>query len=143
MGVGEMPDDRKTAFTTEALDMLRLPLDEDLVTKKVKDVVTIRILEYPDAINQADRIFGKNMWEAIIQDVKVMHGGYAMVVRVEVKAGDHVITRDGVSFREFGGSGIADHILALSECFHDAMKMSLQSFGDQFGLTLDDSAWND
>ena len=137
-----MTDDRKTAFTTEALGMLSLPIDEELVTKKMKDGVTMRILEYPDAINQADRIFGEGMWEATVKDVRVESGDrYQMVVRVEVKAGDHVVIREGVALQAIGGRCLEDHILALSECFHSGMKMALETFGDQFGLGLDGSSW--
>jgi len=98
------------------------------------------------AIAEANRIFGFDGWSYRIVEMTECHTptknekgnhGVSFIARVEVTAGG--VTREDVGY----GSGFASQIgdayeSAVKESVTDALKRSLRTFGNPFGLALYD-----
>lgn len=101
------------------------------------------------AIAEANRIFGYDGWDrALVSLAQVaepyeVNGNkrvaYRATVRVTVRAGETVITRDGTGYGSGIGKDLNDaHESAVKEAETDAMKRALMTFGNPFGLALYD-----
>ena len=110
-----------------------------------------QILSYVEGwhvIAEANRIFGfaawdrqtlnsQCVWEGSIDGVRSC--SYTARVRVIVRAGDTVVTREGSGFGHGVGHSPGEaHEKALKEAETDAMKRALATFGNPFGLALYD-----
>jgi recombination DNA repair RAD52 pathway protein len=144
-------------FDEQQLSLLRAPLSRDHVKTRTQAGRTLSYLEGWVAIAEANRIFGFDGWDRETIECRCVSekpciigaGGqyekpgfrvsYVGKVRVTVRAGECVIVREGTGY----GSGIdADigeaHESAAKECETDALKRSLMTFGNPFGLALYD-----
>jgi hypothetical protein len=98
------------------------------------------------ALAQANRIFGFDGWDRETIETKCLqqresrgHCGAlcSARVRITVRAGDMVITRDGHGTGEaYGDSAGEVHDRALKAAETDATKRALATFGQAFGLAL-------
>ena len=129
-------------------------LDGLLSPDRIKSRDGMSYIEAWDATYTANEIFGFDGWdrytisEKVVQQVECKIGqkkydgyrvGYVTRVRIVVRAGDMVITKEGTG----GGQGIdrdlfKAHEGAAKEAESDAMKRALTQFGNQFGLALYD-----
>ena len=134
------------AFTETQLGELGAGLRRSHIKKNPKG---FDYIEGWHAIAEANRIFGFDGWDR--QTLEMVQLGepelvgatwrvaYRCRVKIIVRAGDAVITRDGTGY----GSGIVKdirdaHESAAKEAETDAMKRALMTFGNQFGLALYD-----
>jgi Rad52/22 family double-strand break repair protein len=137
-----------TAFTEAQLKSLEAKLDSKHVrTRRVQDT-TLAYVEGWHVIAEANRIFGYDAWDRHTLSTRCVWSGsanhhygaaYVAKVRIAVRAGAIVITREGC------GSGSAKaatpgeaHELALKGAETDATKRALATFGNPFGLALYD-----
>ena len=136
------------AFTEAQVKSLEAKLNAKHVrTRRVQDT-TLAYVEGWHVIAEANRIFGYDAWDrhtlstrCVWSDSANHHFGAAYIakVRIAVRAGSIVITREGC------GSGSAKastpgeaHELALKAAETDATKRALATFGNPFGLALYD-----
>jgi len=135
------------SFTDTQIDQLSAKLNSAHVKKNPKGYDYV---EGWHAMSEANRIFGFDGWNREIMNLKCLHDpyqndkdnwgvSYGCTVRITVRAGDVVITRDGTGY----GSGFAKdigsaHESAIKEAETDAMKRAFTTFGNQFGLALYD-----
>jgi Rad52/22 family double-strand break repair protein len=137
-----------TAFTDAQVKSLEAKLDSKHVrTRRVQDT-TLPYVEGWHVIAEANRIFGYDAWDRHTLSTRCVWSGsanqhygaaYVAKVRIAVRAGTIVITREGC------GSGSAKaatpgeaHELALKGAETDATKRALATFGNPFGLALYD-----
>lgn len=133
-------------FSPDQTKLLTAPLSKANVKKNPRGYDYV---EGWHAIAEANRIFGFDGWDRqTIEMVQLgdpelvgnnWRVGYRCRVRITVRAGDTVITRDGTGY----GSGIVKdirdaHESAAKEAETDAMKRALMTFGNPFGLALYD-----
>jgi hypothetical protein len=136
------------AFTEAQVKNLEAKLDAKHVrTRRVQDT-TLAYVEGWHVIAEANRIFGYDAWDRHTLSTRCVWSGaanhhfgaaYIAKVRISVRAGAIVITREGC------GSGSARapapseaHELALKAAETDATKRALATFGNPFGLALYD-----
>jgi hypothetical protein len=136
------------AFTDTQVKSLEAKLDSKHVrTRQVQDT-TLAYVEGWHVIAEANRIFGYDAWDRHTLSTRCVWSGsanhhhsaaYIAKVRIAVRAGAIVITREGC------GSGRAKattpgeaHELALKGAETDATKRALATFGNPFGLALYD-----
>jgi hypothetical protein len=136
------------AFTEAQVKNLEAKLDSKHVrTRQVQDT-TLAYVEGWHVIAEANRIFGYDAWDRHTLSTRCVWSGFAnhlhaasytAKVRIAVRAGTIVITREGC------GSGSAKastpgeaHELALKAAETDATKRALATFGNPFGLALYD-----
>ena len=136
------------AFTEAQVKSLEAKLDSKHVrTRRVQDT-TLAYVEGWHVIAEANRIFGYDAWDRHTLSTRCVWSGsanqhyaaaYIAKVRIAVRAGAIVITREGC------GSGSAKastpgeaHELALKAAETDATKRALATFGNPFGLALYD-----
>ncbi len=110
--------------------------------------MTLSYIEGWHVIAEANRIFGFDAWdretvwaECVWQDVRGQSKAcaYAARVRVRVRAGDTLVSRDGSGVGQGTGATLGEaHESALKEAETDAMKRALMTFGNLFGLALYD-----
>lgn len=125
---------------------LAAPLDRSNVKKNPRGYDYV---EGWHAIAEANRIFGFDGWDRATVEMRMLGDpeqvsgnwrvAYHCRVRITVRAGECVITRDGSGY----GSGIVKdirdaHESAIKEAETDAMKRALMTFGNPFGLALYD-----
>lgn len=137
------------AFTDAQVAQLRAKLDGDAVKQRSQAGRSFSYIEGWHAIAECNRIFGFDAWDRETVELRLLgeprevdgkwRVGYMAKVRIEVRAGDTTIARDGCGF----GSGIdrdvgQAHESALKEAETDAMKRALMTFGNPFGLALYD-----
>ena len=136
------------AFNEAQVKNLEAKLDSKHVrTRRVQDT-TLAYVEGWHVIAEANRIFGYDAWDRHTLSTRCVWSGsanqhyaaaYIAKVRIAVRAGAIVITREGC------GSGNAKaptpgeaHELALKAAETDATKRALATFGNPFGLALYD-----
>jgi Rad52/22 family double-strand break repair protein len=136
------------AFTEAQMKHLEAKLDAKHVrTRQIRDT-TLTYVEGWHVIAEANRIFGYDAWDRHTLSTRCVWSGssnqchsaaYVAKVRIAVRAGAIVITREGC------GSGSAKaatpgeaHELALKGAETDATKRALATFGNPFGLALYD-----
>ena len=136
------------AFTEAQVKSLGAKLNAKHVrTRRVQDT-TLAYVEGWHVIAEANRIFGYDAWDRHTLSTRCVWSGaanhhfaaaYIAKVRIAVRAGAIVITREGC------GSGNAKaptpgeaHELALKAAETDATKRALATFGNPFGLALYD-----
>jgi DNA recombination protein Rad52 len=136
------------AFSEAQVKNLEAKLDSKHVrTRRVEDT-TLAYVEGWHVIAEANRIFGYDAWDrhtlstrCVWSDAANHHfaAAYTAKVRIAVRAGSIVITREGC------GSGSAKaptpgeaHERALKAAETDATKRALATFGNPFGLALYD-----
>ena len=98
-------------------------------------------------IAEANRIFGYDAWDRRTLSthcvwsgsLRQQHGAaYIARVRIVVRAGDVVITREGCGSGNAKAKPGEAHELALKAAETDATKRALATFGNPFGLALYD-----
>ena len=136
------------AFSEAQLKNLEAKLDaKHIRTRRVQDT-TLAYVEGWHVIAEANRIFGYDAWDRHTLSTRCVWSNsanhhyaaaYIAKVRIAVRAGSIVITREGC------GSGSAKaptpgeaHELALKAAETDATKRALATFGNPFGLALYD-----
>jgi hypothetical protein len=133
-------------FTDRQIRRLRARLPQRHVRERQADGITLHYLEGWHVIAEANRIFGFDGW-----DRETVHSqcvwtkqlgsrfsaAYVVRIRIKVRAGEAVISREG------SGAGEATsitpgqaHELALKAAETDATKRALATFGNAFGLSL-------
>ena len=135
-------------FKEQQVKDLTAPLSKANVKKNPKG---FDYVEGWHAIAEANRIFGFDAWDRQtlemrqLGDPEQVNGNWRVAyhcrVRITVRAGETLITRDGSGY----GSGIVKDIRdahegAIKEAETDAMKRALMTFGNPFGLALYDKA---
>lgn len=135
-------------FNDQQIKDLSAPLSKAHVKKNPKG---FDYVEGWHAIAEANRIFGFDAWDRQtlemrqLGDPEQVNGNWRVAyhcrVRITVRAGETLITRDGSGY----GSGIVKDIRdahegAIKEAETDAMKRALMTFGNPFGLALYDKA---
>ncbi|MEA5414821.1 RAD52 family DNA repair protein [Synechococcus sp. BA-132 BA5] len=154
---GSAPEAQPSGFSPEQLAALTAPLDRANVRQREQGRSRVSYLEGWQVIAEANRIFGFDGWQrqtiavrcvaqaerTIGRDQKPGWGvTYTARVRVTVTAGGlPPLIREGSG----AGHGIdvdlgQAHESALKEAETDAMKRSLMTFGNPFGLALYDKA---
>ena len=129
----------------DTIKILEEKLKPAHISKRSKGSTSLSYIESHHAIREANRAFGFDGWSydivelSKVSEEKNANGNHVIgyIARVVVTVGD--ITREDVGF----GSGIAKmladaHEGATKEAVSDAMKRSLRTFGDIFGLALYD-----
>ena len=135
-------------FADKQLKALNAKLLAKHVRTRVEAGTTLSYVEGWHVIAEANRIFGFDGWDRqTVSSQCVWEGSfggqkrcsYVARVRINVRAGDAVIVREGSGTGH--GSGLTPgeaHELAVKESETDAMKRALMTFGNQFGLALYD-----
>lgn len=138
-----------TGFSDAQKKQLAAPLNASNVKSRQQAGQNLSYIEGWFAIAEANRIFGFDGWGRELVAMKQLgeprevngkwRVAYMATVRIRVMAGGTEIVRDGSGF----GSGIDKdvgqaHESALKEAETDAMKRSLMTFGNPFGLALYD-----
>jgi DNA recombination protein Rad52 len=136
------------AFSEAQVKNLEAKLDSKHVrTRRVEDA-TLAYVEGWHVVAEANRIFGYDAWDRHTLSTRCVWSdaanhryaaAYTAKVRIAVRAGSIVITREGC------GSGSAKastpgeaHELALKAAETDATKRAFATFGNPFGLALYD-----
>jgi DNA recombination protein Rad52 len=138
------------AFTDTQTRSLQAKLNAKHVQSRTQDGRTLSYIEGWHAITEANRIFGFDGWDRETVEARSVweghHGklhlcAYIARVRIRVRAGDHVIVREGCGSGHGRGliAGEA-HESALKEAETDATKRALSTFGSPFGLALYDKS---
>ena len=135
-------------FRDEQVKLLSGRLDEKFVRTRQQAGKSLSYIEGWHVIAEANRIFGFDGWdretvsaECIWQDVRrePKACAYAARVRIRVRAGDAVVTREGSGVGHGSGASLGEaHESALKEAETDATKRALATFGNLFGLALYD-----
>jgi DNA recombination protein Rad52 len=135
-------------FTVKQRRLLAAKLKHRHVKSRSSQGGSISYLEGWHVIAEANRIFGYDSWDrqtlyprCIWSDRQASHTAvlYSTKVRITVRAGGEVITREGIG-AGFGRapSEEAAHEIALKSAETDATKRALATFGNSFGLALYD-----
>lgn len=140
------------AFTDAQARLLAGKLHEKHVRTREERGFTLSYIEAWHAIDEANRVFGFEGWdrETIAAECVWVDGrrdpkvcAYTARVRIRVRAGDTVVSRDGSGVGHGTGATLGDaHESALKEAETDATKRALTTFGNLFGLALYDKAQN-
>jgi hypothetical protein len=139
-------------FSDAQTKLLAGKLSEKAVKTRKQDGRLLSYIEGWYAIAEANRIFGFDGWDretletqCIWQDAKreAKSCAYVARVRIRVRAGDWVISRDGSGTGHGSAPSLGEaHESALKEAETDATKRALATFGNLFGLALYDRAQN-
>lgn len=141
-------------FTDHQTEMLKAKLDAAHVKTRSQAGRSLSYIEAWQATAEANTVFGFSGWDSETLDLRVVAEGpreigqrrepgfgvsYTCRVRVTVRAGGEIVTRDGIG----AGHGIdrdlgQAHESAAKEAESDALKRALKSFGWRFGLALYD-----
>lgn len=139
-----------TVFSAEQQRALAAPLNRANVKKRSQSGQQLSYIEGWHAIAEANRIFGFDAWDRETIELRCVAErertigrqenpgwGVTYVARVRIRVGS--IVRDGCG----AGHGIdrdlgQAHESAIKEAETDAMKRSLMTFGNPFGLALYD-----
>ena len=136
------------AFTDTQARQLKAKLNGQKVRTRKANGTTLHYIEGWYAIAEANRIFGFAAWDRRTVKTHCVWTGtdhpyylaaYTAKVRIRVRAGDIIVTRDGSGSGE--GRGLSPgqaHELALKSAETDATKRALATFGNPFGLALYD-----
>jgi len=136
------------AFTDAQTRLLSGKLNQRHVRIREVRGRTLSYVEGWHVIAEANRIFGFEGWDReIVWCQCVWEDGrrdpracaYAARVRIRVRAGDAIISREGSGVGHGTGATLGEaHESALKEAETDAMKRALTTFGNLFGLALYD-----
>ena len=139
-------------FTDAQNRLLAGKLSANAVKTRKQDGRLLSYIEGWHAIAEANRIFGFDGWdretveaECIWQEAKGEPKACAYVarVRIRVRAGDWVVSRDGSGTGHGSGATLGEaHESAVKEAETDATKRALATFGNLFGLALYDREQN-
>ena len=135
-------------FSDEQRRALEAKLNPKNVHVRTEGERELSYIEGWHAVAEANRVFGFEGWDretvsttVVSQSVKggLANCSYVARVRIRVRAGDHLIVREGSG----AGHGVSiipgeAHERALKEAETDATKRALSTFGNVFGLALYD-----
>ena len=134
------------SFTTTQVRKLRSKRKPQPIQTREADGVTLSYLEGWHVVAEANRIFGFEGWdrETVSSDcvwTKQVNGRYCAAyvcrIRVRVRAGDVLITREGSGAGESNAASPGQaHEFAAKAAETDATKRALMTFGNAFGLSL-------
>ena len=140
------------AFTDAQIRMLSGKLNEKFVKTRAERGLTLSYVEAWHVIDEANRVFGFEGWdrETVWAECVWADGrrdpkscSYAVRVRIRVRAGEGIVSRDGSGVGHGTGATLGEaHESALKEAETDATKRALTTFGNLFGLALYDKAQN-
>ena len=136
------------AFTEAQVKSLEAKLDAKHVkTRQVQDI-SLNYVEGWHVIAEANRIFGYDAWDRQTLSTRCVWSGttsrqyaaaYTAKVRISVRAGAIIITREGCGSGEAKAISPGEaHEIALKAAETDATKRALATFGNPFGLALYD-----
>src|SRR4029453_9679615 len=135
------------AFSEAQVKNLEAKLDSKHVrTRRVEDA-TLAYVEGWHVVAEANRIFGYDAWDRHTLSTRCVWSevsnhryaaAYTAKVRIAVRAGAIVITREGCGSGSAKASTPGAHDLALKAAETDATKRALATFGNPFGLALYD-----
>jgi DNA recombination protein Rad52 len=136
------------SFSDKQRKALRAKLSWRHVKTRAVSSGTIAYVEGWHAIAEANRIFGYDCWDRTTVSPRCLWSEtrrglfacfYSTKVRITVRAGASVITREGIG-TGFGQSPVPEtaHEMALKAAETDATKRALATFGNPFGLALYD-----
>jgi DNA recombination protein Rad52 len=133
-------------FTASQVRKLRSKLKPQNVRTREADGVSLSYLEGWHVMAEANRIFGFDGWdrETLSSEcvwTKQVNGRYCAAyvtrVRIRVRAGDVLITREGSGAGESSAASPGQaHEYAAKAAETDATKRALMTFGNAFGLSL-------
>ena len=134
------------SFTQTQVRKLRAKLKPQHIRTREADGITLSYLEGWHVIAEANRVFGFEGWdrETVSSDcvwTKQVNGRYCAAyvcrIRVRVRAGDVLITREGSGAGESNAATPGQaHEFAAKAAETDATKRALMTFGNAFGLSL-------
>ena len=127
---------------------LRSKLRHANVRSRIHNGTTLHYIEGWKVVAEANRIFGHENWDRETRTPTCIWSDrqrgqvvclYSTQVRISVRAGDTIVTRDGVG-TGFGRSSSPEgaHEMAMKAAETDATKRALATFGNPFGLALYD-----
>ena len=127
---------------------LRSKLRHANVRSRIHNGTTLHYIEGWKAVAEANRIFGHENWDRETRAPTCIWSDrqrgqvvclYSTQVRISVRAGDTIVTRDGVG-TGFGRASSPEgaHEMAMKAAETDATKRALATFGNPFGLALYD-----
>ena len=144
--------DQTDGFADSQVIELSQPLNSRNVKTRTGGGLRLSFIEGHHAIREANRIFGFGLWDRRIAElvpvaeIEEESGGgkrWRVTVRVQVQIIVQVpdakedICREGVGFGHGTAKNIGEaHEAAAREAETDAMKGALMTFGNQFGLGL-------
>ncbi len=138
------------AFTDQQTAQLKAKLKRRHIRTRQDHDRTLSYIEGWHAIAEANRIFGFDGWDRTTTASSCIWQGqvngqfactYAVRVKINVRAGEAQVTREGNGCAYATGSTAAEaYEFALKAAETDATKRALATFGNQFGLSLYDSA---
>ena len=135
-----------SGFSSKQLKRLsRLP-DPTQIYRRIRGGRELSYIPGWLAISEANALFGYSGWDRQTIELEKLFDrtshegttcGYSARVRLVVRAGDTIVTREATGF----GYGIARlmvdaHEIALKSAETDATKRALATFGNRFGLSL-------
>ena len=134
------------AFTQTQVRKLAGKLPERFVKTRNERGSTLSYVEGWHVIDEANRVFGFDGWdretvsaECVWQDARIRACSYAVRVRITVRAGKTIVSREGTGLGHGTGATVGEaHESALKEAETDATKRALITFGNLFGLALYD-----
>ena len=135
-------------FSQNQNKALNAKLSATHVRTRVKNGFTLSYVEGWRVIFEANRIFGFDGWDRETVDSSCIWKdnrsgraacSYVARVRIQVRAGDHLIVREGTGAGHCEANNMGEaHENALKEAETDATKRALSTFGNSFGLALYD-----
>ncbi len=135
-------------FSKNQSKALNGKLSASHVRTRIKNGTTLSYVEGWHVIFEANRIFGFDGWDRETVDSRCIWKGnrsgrpacsYMARVRIQVRAGDHLVVREGTGAGHCEANNIGEaHENALKEAETDATKRALSTFGNSFGLALYD-----
>ncbi len=135
-------------FSTKQVRALKQRLNRAHVQTREVDGKPVDYIEGWFAISEANAIFGFSGWDREMTHFERVFErgqndwtscGYLARVRVRVRAGDAVTTREGTGFGLAKARNVGEaHERALKAAETDATKRALATFGNRFGLSLYD-----
>lgn len=134
------------AFKPTQVRKLSGKLPERFVKTRTERGMMLSYVEGWHVIDEANRVFGFDGWdretvaaECVCQDARIKACSYAVRVRIKVRAGKTIVSREGAGIGHGSGPTLGEaHESALKEAETDATKRALITFGNLFGLALYD-----
>jgi DNA recombination protein Rad52 len=133
-------------FTPSQVRKLRSRLKPQNVRTREADGISLSYLEGWHVVSEANRIFGFDGWDRETLSSECVWtkqvnsrycAAYVTRVRIRVRAGDAVITREGSGAGESSAATPGQaHEFAAKAAETDATKRALMTFGNAFGLSL-------
>jgi DNA recombination protein Rad52 len=146
--MAHIPSTHATGLRRSQIKKLVAKLDRRHVHQRQIEDRAIAYIEGWFAISEANAIFGFDGWDRQTLHLERIYEqnrnketqcAYSARVRVQVKAGNQIIIREGSGFGQATARSRADaHDRALKTAETDATKRALATFGNRFGLCLYD-----